>query len=262
MPGRRELFAQLAVVLDDPVEDDRELAFVAAGQRVRVVLVHAAVRRPARVAEPGRRRSSRSGRPPLRGSAEVADGADVLEPVVLEQRDPGRVVAAELEPLAAPQKQRLRRPATDVSDDPAHARRLLSSCTPEPESLETAKARLQSSSPASGRSAELSRTSAAMVAQASRAASASSASTSTRIERLRAGRADEHAPRAAQSLVAAVRPRCEIAVGQLSSATGTFSFTCGKRGITAAASLSVRPRSAAQRSSPAARPSPVTWSRR
>ena len=50
-----QALAQLAVVLDDPVEDDRELAAVAAGERMRVPLGDAAVRRPARVAEAGGR---------------------------------------------------------------------------------------------------------------------------------------------------------------------------------------------------------------
>ena len=47
---------QLAVVLDDPVQHDRELVVVAAGERVRVLVRNRAVGRPARVAEPGRRR--------------------------------------------------------------------------------------------------------------------------------------------------------------------------------------------------------------
>ena len=83
-----------------PLSTIASFPLVAAGQRVGVVLVHAAVRGPARVAEPGR--GVRAVRPG--GSfrlREVADGADVVEAVVLEQRDPGRVVAAELEPLEA-----------------------------------------------------------------------------------------------------------------------------------------------------------------
>ena len=44
-----EALLQLAVVLDDAVEDDRELRGVAAGERVRVRLGDAAVCRPARV---------------------------------------------------------------------------------------------------------------------------------------------------------------------------------------------------------------------
>ena len=53
---------QLAVVLDDAVEDDRELGVVAAGQRMRVRLGDGAVRRPARVPEARDRSRSRSGR--------------------------------------------------------------------------------------------------------------------------------------------------------------------------------------------------------
>ena len=49
-PG--ELLLQLHVVLDDPVEDDRQPRRVAAGERMGVLLGHGAVRRPARVAEP------------------------------------------------------------------------------------------------------------------------------------------------------------------------------------------------------------------
>ena len=73
-----QALAQLAVVLDDPVEDDRELVAVAAGQGVRVRLGDAAVGGPARVAEAGRRaRAVRAG-----GRLQVldaADGADVVE---------------------------------------------------------------------------------------------------------------------------------------------------------------------------------------
>ncbi len=98
--GRGQLLAQLAVVLDDAVQDDRELALVARRQRVRVLLRDAAVRRPARVAETGRR--DRAVRARLLDEVlEWADGADVLEAVGLEQRDPGGVVAPVLEPLQA-----------------------------------------------------------------------------------------------------------------------------------------------------------------
>ena len=46
---------QLAVVLDDPVQDDRDLGPVAAAERMRVRLRDGAVRGPARVTEAGRR---------------------------------------------------------------------------------------------------------------------------------------------------------------------------------------------------------------
>ena len=117
-----ELGLQLAVVLDDPVEDDRKLAVLATGERVRVVLADTAVGRPARVADPRRRvRAVRRNR--LLQLGQVADRADVLEPGVLEQGDSGRVVAAELEPLQAGDQDVLGGTASDVSDDPAHARR-------------------------------------------------------------------------------------------------------------------------------------------
>ena len=75
-PSARSAVAELTVVLDDPVQDDRELRAVAAGQRVRVRLGDAAVRRPARVPEPVRRgRAVRAGG--LLQVLELADRADV-----------------------------------------------------------------------------------------------------------------------------------------------------------------------------------------
>jgi hypothetical protein len=89
---------ELAVVLDDPVEDDCDLRVVARRERMRVLLGDAAVRRPARVAEAGRRlRAVRAG--DFLQLLKVAHRADVVEPVFLEQRDPGGVVAAVLEAL-------------------------------------------------------------------------------------------------------------------------------------------------------------------
>jgi hypothetical protein len=110
---------ELAEVLDDAVQHHGDTAVVTARERMRVLLVDGAVRRPTRVAETVvRGRVIRAG-----GGfevAQVADRTDVVEPAVLAQRDPGRVVAAVLEPLEPTQQQVLRRPATDVSDDPAH----------------------------------------------------------------------------------------------------------------------------------------------
>ena len=75
-----ELLAQLAVVLDDAVEHDRELARVAADERMRVLLGDAAVRRPARVTETVVRDGAvRAGR--VDQILELADRADVVEPV-------------------------------------------------------------------------------------------------------------------------------------------------------------------------------------
>ena len=140
-----ERVLELAVVLDDPVEHDREPPFVAAGERVRVVLGHAAVRRPARVPEPVTSRASRC-RPAARLQLlQVADRAHVVERVVLAQRDACRVVAAVLEPLEPLKEERLRGSWSDVSDDPAHRK----------SPLEMRRARL-SGLPPSEASAELS----------------------------------------------------------------------------------------------------------
>src|SRR5581483_8618073 len=114
-----ELALQLAVVLDDPVEHDRELALVAARQRMRIVLVDRAVRGPARVSET--RRRMRAVRPcSALQVLEVADRANVVESLFLEERDSRRVVASKLESLEARDQQALGRATADVSDDPAH----------------------------------------------------------------------------------------------------------------------------------------------
>jgi hypothetical protein len=119
VPLGLERALQLAEVLDDPVQDDGELRVLAADERVGVLLGHAAVRGPAGVAEAGRGDGAvRAGR--LAEEGEVSHRADVVEPVVLEEREPGRVVAAVLEPLEAVEQKVLRRSPTDVSDDAAH----------------------------------------------------------------------------------------------------------------------------------------------
>src|SRR4051795_7015269 len=118
-----EGFLQLAIVLDDAVEDDGEATVFATGQRMRVQLGHCAVGRPTRVPE------AVIGDRPVRARGvlqelEIADGADVFEPAILAKRDPGRVVTAVLEPLQALKEKLLRRPTTDISDDPAHPKLL------------------------------------------------------------------------------------------------------------------------------------------
>src|SRR5262249_61336222 len=110
----------------------------------RVLLVDAPGSRAARVAEPVIRGGVVGPRGLLQ-FLQVPDGTDVVEPAVLTERDAGRVVAAVLETLEPAQKQLLRGPTADVSDDPAHA-------SPLPE---TAKPGCVSA-PASRRSAELS----------------------------------------------------------------------------------------------------------
>ena len=135
--GFLELLLELTVVLHDPVQHDREVAFVAARERMGVVLVHAAVGRPPRVADArrGDRAVLRHGFLQIR---EIPDGADVLEPAVLEERDPGRVIASELEALEAGDEQIFRGAMPDIADDPAH--KVVCS------SLRTRKARLRSRS--------------------------------------------------------------------------------------------------------------------
>src|ERR1700736_1240264 len=52
---------------------------------------------------------------------EIADRADVVESISLEQRKPGRVVAAVFEALEALEEKRLACPRPDISDDSAHS---------------------------------------------------------------------------------------------------------------------------------------------
>src|SRR5262249_35683167 len=118
------------------------MAALAPGEGVRVLLVDGPVSRPARGAEPVIRAGVVGARGLLQ-VLQVPDGTDVVEPAVLTERDAGRVVAAVLETLEPAQKQLLRGPTADVSDDPAHA-------SPLPE---TAKPGCVSA-PASGRSPE------------------------------------------------------------------------------------------------------------
>ena len=144
-----QLLAQLHVVLDDPVEDDREAGGVAADERVRVALGDAAVRRPARVAEAVMRvRAVRAGR-----GDEARRGCrrrERIELAVLAQRDPGGVVAPVLEALQAVEEKRLRLTRSDVSDDPAHA------AAPSLSRAKTQRARLRNPAAPSRRgSAEL-----------------------------------------------------------------------------------------------------------
>jgi hypothetical protein len=92
---------------------------------MRILLRDAAVRRPARVAEA---RGRGRGVPARRGLQvlEIPDRARVVELVALQQRDPGRVVAAVLEALEAVEEELLALTETDVSDDPADGSGLLS----------------------------------------------------------------------------------------------------------------------------------------
>src|SRR5581483_1835154 len=162
-----------------------------------------------------------------------ADGPDVFEAAVLEQGDPRRVVAAVLEPLQPLQEQRLRRPAPDVSDDPAHFDPPLRPETaPAPETAKLGFSPRPFVGPGQPSSR---RTSAAMLAQASFAAPASSASASTRTSgSVPDGRTRTRPPPLHSSLSRATSS--VIARVSSLSATRTFSLTCGKSGIAAAAS--------------------------
>src|SRR5665647_2168142 len=123
MPARAELGAQLLVVLDDAIDDDRDLAR-AIVVRVRILVTRPAVRGPARVAEahdglgrvgPGRREQG----------VEVADRTYRLEAVGLHEDDAGRVVAAVLEASEAVEDDGLPGASPDVAYDAAHACSLL-----------------------------------------------------------------------------------------------------------------------------------------
>src|SRR5262249_5255331 len=87
---------------------------------------------------------------------EVADRADVLEPLGLAEHDPGGVVAPVLEALEPLEKQRLRLTRADVSDDPAHSTLSFRRRRPRKPPGKSAKARLRTASPASDGLAELS----------------------------------------------------------------------------------------------------------
>ena len=121
VPFRFEGLLQLPEVLDDPVQHDSKLLLVATDERMRVLLRDPAVRRPARMPEPGRGLRA-VGAGGLLQSLEIADGPDVIEAVLLEQREPGGVVASVLEALEAAEEKTFRLAPTDVSDDPAHPR--------------------------------------------------------------------------------------------------------------------------------------------
>ena len=115
----REARSQLTVILDNAVQDDRELRGSAAGEGVRVELGDRPMRRPACVAEAGRRARAVGAGAGLQ-VPERADRAHVVETISLEQRDAGGVVAAVLQALEALEEQRLALTRPDVSDDSAH----------------------------------------------------------------------------------------------------------------------------------------------
>ena len=157
--------------------------------------------------EVARRRGRTRGRPPRAARSRPS-------------RSPGTRAAAD-----PADQQRLRRPATDVSDDPAHLRAPFPgndrNCPRKPPWKRKSPA--AGPLPASERSAELSSTSAAMLAQAS------SPPRHSRPPRapgsgLRAGRADEHAAPSVRARRSAARPRRHDRRVSSLSATRTFSL--------------------------------------
>ena len=119
-----EPVAELPEVLDDPVVDDRDVArAVLVGMGVEVV--RPAVGRPAGVGE-----ADRGVRRPVgdRGR-EVRELAGLLldeqVAVLVDERDPGRVVAAVFEPLQALDQDRPRFTGPGIADDSAHSRTFL-----------------------------------------------------------------------------------------------------------------------------------------
>ena len=127
VPARLEPVAELPEVLDDPVVDHRDLAG-AVLVRVGVQVVRPAVGRPARVGQ-----ADRGMRGPIGdGRLEVDQLAGTLldEEVagVVDEGDPGRVVAAVLEALETLDQDRARFARTGVADDAAHPGQALRSC--------------------------------------------------------------------------------------------------------------------------------------
>ena len=115
-----EPVAQLGPVLDDAVQHDLE-APGAVGMGMGVGLGHATVGGPARVPDAGGAVQvavgGRHGRPQL---LEVAHGVHAADRAVVDQRQPGGVVAAVLEPPETGQQQVAALTGAYVSDDSAH----------------------------------------------------------------------------------------------------------------------------------------------
>jgi hypothetical protein len=135
-PVGEELVLELHEVLHDPVDDDVD-AVVLVEVRVGVVLAHAAVRGPARVADAGgggrRGDGDAAAEVGLHGlvdrgaqGAQVADGAHRLQVAIRLDRDARRVIPAVLKLLKTGEEDLLHRALSDVADDAAHGPGLLS----------------------------------------------------------------------------------------------------------------------------------------
>ena len=119
-PRAVEPVPQLAEVLDDAVVDDRDVTR-AVLVRMGVQVVRPAMRRPAGVGQADRRVR----RPIPERHLEVGELAGLLldEQVarLIDERDPGRVVAPVFEPLQALDEDGPRLTRADIADDAAHA---------------------------------------------------------------------------------------------------------------------------------------------
>ena len=122
---RLQPLAQAGVVLDDPVEDDVDLAgAVVVG--VGVLLGNAPVGGPAGMGDAGVGRGQGTG--PVVGAlldggaqvGEVADRVHALDLAVLEQGEAGRVVAPVFELFQSREQELLAGAAAHISDDSAH----------------------------------------------------------------------------------------------------------------------------------------------
>src|ERR1700730_9547243 len=118
MAEPRQLFLQCLEILDDAVMDDGDPV---GGDRVGVLLVRLAVRRPARMAD--------ADRPPHRFAFEAGDevrqfafGAAPLDPAIDQGRDARRIIATVFEPPEAFDQLWRDRFLGDDPNDAAHQR--------------------------------------------------------------------------------------------------------------------------------------------
>ena len=122
--ARLQAVAELAEVLDDPVVDDRDRpGAILVGMGVEIVGF--AVGRPAGVGK-----ADRSVRRPIRdGGLKIGELARLLLDeqlaVLVDQGDPGRIVATVLEPLEALDQDRAGFPGSRIPDDSTHVAGLL-----------------------------------------------------------------------------------------------------------------------------------------
>ncbi len=125
--GLFQLFAQFAEILDDAVMHDRELV---GRVRMRVGLVRAAMRRPARMADAGHAGE----RLAVEFDFEIfqlAFGAAALEMTVLDGRDARGIVAAIFKPPQRIDQLAGNRLAPQNSDNPAHGLKASPPMTPQ-----------------------------------------------------------------------------------------------------------------------------------